>query len=132
MSPEQRREKGRASKRKGKRGELEAASEWQRVTGVAMRRSVQFNGRATGGQSDIIGHDGVSIEVKRTEKLSIYAAMEQAKETATPGEIPIVLHRRNCKKWLAIVELDNLAELSKLIHERQVDAQVQVAEETEA
>ena len=107
--------RGRAAKNKGKVGEREAAVILQEVLRLevgALRRSVQYCGRA--GTADIVGIEGIHIECKRCEKLSVYSAIEQAQRDSQ-GNVPIVMHRRNNKGWLLIVEVENLLELAKLV-----------------
>ena len=100
---------GRKSKNKGKRGEREAAGEVSRLFRVQARRGVQYQG---GPESpDVNGLPGVHIEVKRCESLSIYTAMAQARRDAGEEDIPIVLHRRNGKQWLCVVDLEDLPAL---------------------
>lgn len=77
------------------------------------RRGVQYQGGPD--SPDITGIPGVHIEVKRTESLSLYKALEQAQQEADPCEIPLLLHRRSGKRWLAVVELDFLPTLSSTI-----------------
>lgn len=93
------------SKNKGKRGELELAKKL-REYGYEARRTVQYNGKAEEGKADLLGLPGVHIECKRTERLSIYDAMAQAKADSK-GEIPCVFHRKNNCEWLAIMSLDS-------------------------
>ena len=66
------------SKQKGKRGELELASELRNLGFSETRRSVQYNGKAKDAPADLIGVPGYHVEVKRVEKLNIYTAMAQA------------------------------------------------------
>jgi len=99
---------GRMSRNKGKVGERELSKELSRLFGVECRRGQQFNG--IDGR-DVVGIDGLHIECKRTEALSLYPAIEQASRDAGVGEVPVVFHRRNKKQWLAVVELDRLPEL---------------------
>lgn len=101
------------SKAKGKRGEREGASAWASATGSKSRRGVQYQG---GQDSPDVVTDigGVHLEVKRTESLRLYESVEQSERDAG-GKVPVVLHRRNRGEWLAIVPLNRLAELSRLI-----------------
>jgi hypothetical protein len=102
---------GKKSRNKGKRGELEAAAELRRVLGVAARRGRQFKG--TDDSPDLVtGVEGVHFEVKRVERLSLYAAMAQAEEDCVES-VPVVLHKANRKPWVAIVYLDDLPELTE-------------------
>jgi Holliday junction resolvase len=91
------------SRNKGKRGENELAN-ILKAHGYDARRGQQFSG--ANGDADVVGLPGVHIEVKRTESLSLYTALEQAESDAREGEIPVVFHRRNHKRWVAIMELE--------------------------
>lgn len=51
--------------------------------------------------------DYIHIEVKRVEKLNIDDAMEQAKRDAKEGQLPVVFHRKNNRKWKVTMELDD-------------------------
>lgn len=113
------------SRSKGKRGELEAARELERFLGCTARRGQQFSG---GGDSPDVVHniDGVHVEVKRTEKFQLYAAMDQA--CGDSGDsVPIVLHRKSKQPWVVVCYLDDLPELadriSKFRKERTEDAE---------
>jgi Holliday junction resolvase len=104
---------GAMSRRKGASGEREAAAEINRLfPGVAASRSAR-NGVD---QAEDIHHGitGVHLEVKRTETLSLYEAMKQAK-VAAGGKIPVILHRRNGKEWLAITPLGCLPGLAYVL-----------------
>ena len=99
------------SKRKGKAGELELSRKFQEY-GYQTRRSVQYNGKAEEGEADLLGLPGIHVECKRTEKLNLYEAVEQAKRDAADSEeLPVVFHRRNRCEWLAIMPLDAFMEL---------------------
>lgn len=97
------------SKKKGKRGELELAA-LLRSYGYETRRGVQYQG----GQDspDVVGLDGIHIEVKRQERLNIIEAMEQADKDS--GEnIPVVFHRKNRTPWLVTLHLDDFMNMYK-------------------
>lgn len=91
------------SRQKGKRGELELAK-ILRDFGFDARRGVQYKG----GQDspDVVGIKGIHIECKRVEKGSVYDWMEQSERDAG-DEIPVVMWRRNGKRWLVIQYLDD-------------------------
>ena len=101
---------GAKSRRKGCRGELEAAAELRRLFRVEARRGRQYQGcdEAPDVQTAITG---VHFEVKRVEALRLYAAIEQAIDDAGPN-VPVVLHRANQRPWVAIVRLDDLPKLA--------------------
>ncbi len=100
---------GAKSKRKGKTGELEAARELARLFGCQARRGQQFSGSPD--SPDVVCDiPGLHWEIKRAERLSLYAALEQAIEDAGE-ETPVVLHRASRQPWVAIVRLDDLPEV---------------------
>lgn len=94
-------------KQKGKRGELELA-EILRGYGYDARRGQQYCGAS--GDADVIGLPGIHIECKRVESLNIEKAMEQARHDAG-DKMPVVMHRKNGKKWLVTMDLDNFMSL---------------------
>lgn len=107
---------GKSERDKGKLGEREAAKLFSELFGVEMRRSQQFCGRSEE-SDDIIGCPGVSVEVKRRNKVNLSSAIEQAVIDAADGNTAIVLHRADRKPWLVSLRLEDLPELvTKLFH----------------
>ena len=75
-----------------------------------MRRSQQFCGKA--GDADIVGLDGVHMEVKRYKRISSIDFLRQAESDCLKGDVPIVLMRENGdKQWVVQVRLDYLSDL---------------------
>ena len=101
--------RGRRSKEKGKRGELEVAHLLKEY-GFTGRRGQQFKG-GTDSPDVVCDMEGFHIEVKRTEGINVYEAVAQARRDRKPGETPLVLHRRNGKPWLAVLYADDLLRL---------------------
>lgn len=101
--------RGRRSKEKGKRGELEVAHLLKEY-GFTGRRGQQFKG-GTDSPDVVCDMEGFHIEVKRTEGINVYEAVAQALRDRKPGETPLVLHRRNGKPWLAVLYADDLLRL---------------------
>lgn len=101
---------GRASRNKGKRGERELAEELARILSTPARRTQQYNGQ---GDSDVVTSDypGIHWESKRTEKLKLYDAMDQAVSDKKEGQVPVVCHRKNGREWVLIVRLADLPTL---------------------
>lgn len=99
----------RLSRDKGKRGEREVA-ELLRLHGFQAHRGVQYQG---GNDSPDVAHDidGLHIEVKRTEALRLYQALEQAKGERQTGNIPAVFHRANGRPWVVVLEADDFLTL---------------------
>lgn len=92
------------SREKGKRGEREFASLCREHGFVRARRGQQYNG--IDGQ-DVVGLPGIHVEVKRTERLDLYAALAQSKHDAAGIELPIVAHRRNNCRWVIIMDAED-------------------------
>lgn len=106
------------SRNKGKVGERELARELTRIFGVKARRGVQFQG---GPDSPDVVTDipEMHIECKRTERFQLYKAMEQAVNDAAEN-IPVVIHRANKKPWVAVVRLDDLPRLARILSQLQM------------
>ena len=98
------------SRRKGADGEREIAHILQEK-GFEARRGQQFCGK--NGDADVVGLDGIHMEIKRVENLNIYNAMAQSKSDARDGEIPVVIHRRNRDEWKVTMRLDDFIEMYK-------------------
>jgi len=103
---------GKASRDKGKRGEREAAAELGALLGVDARRGAQHRG---GPDSPDVVLDGVRlhVEAKRSERLSLYAALAQADEDAPSGSVPIVWHRPNGRRSVIVVDTHDLVDLAR-------------------
>jgi Holliday junction resolvase len=101
---------GRMSREKGARGERELCSVLRsRGWPDACRTS---DGRAQAGRGDIAGGPaGVVFEVRRTERLNVWQALEDAQGHAENGELPIAAFRRSRGGWYAALPLDRLLEL---------------------
>lgn len=100
---------GNLSREKGKRGEREVA-EVLRRHGCPARRGQQYSGTET--TADVTGLPGYHLEVKRTERLDLYGAYEQAvRDAGKSGDVPLVVHRRNGKPWLAVMALEDFLTL---------------------
>lgn len=92
------------SRNKGKVGELEL-SHILSDYGFNVRRGQQYCG--ANGDADVVGLPYLHIECKRVENLNLDKAMEQAMSDCKQGEIPIVVHRKNHKKWKVTMNLDD-------------------------
>lgn len=97
------------SRDKGKNGELELAK-LLRAHGFPARRGRQFHGGQT--SPDVIGIEGFHIECKRVQAGNLYNWLAQARADAGTS-VPVVMHRRNHKEWVAILPLTNFLALVK-------------------
>lgn len=100
---------GKSSQRKGANGERELANRFKEY-GFEVRRGQVFNH-----ESDMIGLKGIHPEVKRVEKLNVWAAMEQAvtESLIRKDGVPTLFHRRNREDWLVTMRLSDWIELYK-------------------
>lgn len=98
------------SRQKGAAGERELAKAL-RSHGFETRRGQKYCG--SNGDADVVGLPGVHIECKRVERLNLEDAMAQSRADARPGEIPVVMHRKNNCKWLVTLSLDDFMTLYK-------------------
>jgi len=98
---------GMISKRKGKTGELEVAA-LLREYGFDGKRGVQYQGGKD--SADVTGLPGFHIEVKRTEKLNLEAAMAQARADCGDNT-PMVLHRKSKKDWVVIMDASDFLKM---------------------
>jgi Holliday junction resolvase len=101
------------SKRKGAEGEREL-SNLLKEHGYNTRRGQQYCG--ANGDADVVGLDGIHIEVKRVERLNIDDAMAQAVADAREGEKPAVFHRKNRKGWLVTMRFEDWLEMYEAAH----------------
>ena len=100
---------GAKSHRKGRAAELE------------LSRILQSHGiPAEPGQAvsygttpDIVGVDGIHVEVKRRENVNLSAALTQAEEDSRKfGDgLPAVFHKKNREKWRVTMPLESWIEL---------------------
>lgn len=95
----------RSQQQKGRRAEIEL-SRLLNERGYHTRpgEAVSF-----GREADIVGLDGVHIEVKRRECPDISAALRQAREDADyfGDGLPAVFHRGNRQQWRVVMTLDD-------------------------
>ncbi len=101
---------GRSEQVKGRRGERELARILNEYgfTDVRPGKAVSF-----GGEPDVIGLDGIHIEIKRAECPNVCAALKQAAEDAEyfGDGVPVVFWRKNRGRWGAIMELPTFVSL---------------------
>lgn len=99
----------RLSRQKGKRGEREFAA-LLRAHGLEARRGVQYRG---GPDSPDVVCEALPIhwEVKRTEQLALYPALEQARTECPDGHTPVVATKRNRGRWIVLLDAEDLLRL---------------------
>ncbi len=89
------------SKRKGKRGEIEAVNLLKEY-GYDARRSQQYKG--TKDSPDIISNFPFYIEVKNKQNLNLYDAVKKTKEDSKESLICII-HKKNNEEFLITFSL---------------------------
>jgi Holliday junction resolvase len=99
------------SREKGKAGEREFAALCREHGFENARRGQQFNGLEG---KDVVGLEGIHIEVKRVERLNIDEAMKQSIRDSKEGEIPIVAHRKNRESWKVTMRAEDWFKMYKV------------------
>lgn len=107
------------SRAKGAAGEREVRDVLRRHGFDDARRGQQYCG--ANGDADVVGLPGIHIEVKRVEQLRLESAMQQSRADAKVGEIPIVVHRKNRGKWMAIMDMDDFMDMYKYAQDAIMD-----------
>ena len=105
---EENRKRGRSARNKGAGAERELARLIRDNYGYEVHRGKVFYK-----ESDIVGLDGIHMEVKRVEKLNVSKVMKQAIEEAEKRQdgVPTVFHRRNNEGWLVTMQLEDWIDL---------------------
>lgn len=80
-----------------------------RERGYDARRGQQYCG--SNGDADVVGLPGIHIECKRTNRLRLYEALQQAIGDAKPGEIPTVWHRSDNHETVVILRESDFLDL---------------------
>lgn len=114
------------SKDKGKRGERMFAK-LLREHGYDAKRGVQYQGSPD--SPDVIGLHGIHIEVKFTDKLRLYSAIEQSKRDAGESEMPIVAHKRSRDEWLITMRFTDWIKLFKAYEEQSNESRMETVSE---
>ncbi len=106
---------GRASRDKGKRGELAAREPLLLLTGCVWERSAnQSRTRGGKGNPDLTCSErpGLHPEIKVGAKAPNWrTALDQATEDAAPGCVPFCLLKQDRGRWVLVVEVDDFAAL---------------------
>lgn len=103
---------GKSSKARGKRGELSLVHALRNAGFTEARRTAQYCGKA--GTSDVTGLNGIHVEVKNVERLNIWEALLQSKrdsEADGNGDIAAVFFKRNRSGWYVAVPLSDFIRL---------------------
>ena len=100
--------RGKRSRERGKRAELELANLIRDTWGYDVHRGKVFYH-----ESDMVGLEGIHPEVKRVERLNIHEAMAQAIKEAEKRQdgLPTVFFRRNRGEWLCTMRLTDWIDL---------------------
>lgn len=100
---------GKFSQSKGRRAEIELSKIFQ-GHGISAEpgQAVSY-----GTTPDIVGVDGIHVEVKRRENINLSAALEQAQQDAERFHdgLPAVFHRKNREGWRVTMNLESWLQL---------------------
>lgn len=106
------------SRAKGCRGELELAHEIKERFGWKARRTQQYCGASEDASSDVVVAElpQVHLEVKRTERLNVALAFQQALRDATlAGKLPVLFHKKNRQPWMVTYRLEDLIQVAEQV-----------------
>lgn len=101
---------GASERRKGAVGEREVATIF-READLEVDRVPNSGGLKVKG--DLTGLEGFHLEVKRQEKIAIWACLAQARKEAPDGDVPLLIFRRSHSEWHACLPLSDLITLLK-------------------
>lgn len=76
--------------------------------GYDTHRGIQY--RSGQEEADVVGLEGVHLELKRVENLNLQKAMEQSIRDCKDGEKPVVIHKKNRKPIMVTMLLDDWIE----------------------
>jgi hypothetical protein len=99
------------SRSKGKKGEQEFINQHLRPHWPKAARNID---QTKDDKRDCVNVAGVHWQIKRTETLRVWAAIEQAESEAAATDTPVVAFRRNRSRWYCIVDADELVALLRL------------------
>jgi hypothetical protein len=102
------------SRRKGAKGETEFIKQHLAPTWPEAKRNLDQFGAD---KRDCLNVAGVHWQIKRTETLRVWAAIEQAESEAASTDTPVVAFRRNRSKWFCVIAADELVALLRLREE---------------
>lgn len=94
---------GRGKRNKGAAGERELAALLSDHLGFVVKRNL---GQARDGADDLTVAQ-FRIEVKRQERLQVDKWSEQVEACAQPGEVPVLMYRRNGQPWRVCLRLEH-------------------------
>ena len=98
---------------KGNAGEHDAARKLRDLGFTEAHRDGQ-QGAGAKYHPDVVGPSGYHLEVKWQERFGgheMYQALTHADRDRKPSEKLVVLHRKNRKRWVAIMYVDDWADL---------------------
>jgi hypothetical protein len=110
----------KSAKNKGSGYEREVAKFFKENFECDAFRSQQYCGK--NGDADVSINIPIHIECKRVESFSLYPALSQAKTDAPADKVPVVIHRKNNKPSVLIVELENLKKLVSTLYPKLKEA----------
>lgn len=100
--------RGGRSRRKGARGERDFIARHLAPYWPGAKRNLDQFGDD---KRDVVRVAGAHFQIKRQERLNIWAALEQAAREATGADVPIVAFRRNRSDWYCALRAEDLIAL---------------------
>jgi Holliday junction resolvase len=101
---------GLSSRRKGIAGELEVCA-ILRNHGLKAQRTAPLQAAGNVNDADVIGVEGMHLEIKRQERVQIDSWCAQAELAAKPTDVPCVVWRRSRERWRVALPLQDFLDL---------------------
>jgi hypothetical protein len=102
------------SRAKGKKGEQEFINQHLRPFWPDACRNAD---QTKTDKNDCLNAAGCHWQIKRTESLRVWDAIEQAESEAAATDLPVVAFRRNRSKWFCVLEASELVALLRMREE---------------
>jgi hypothetical protein len=88
------------SREKGARGEREFIAQYLAPLWPEAKRNLDQFGHD---KRDVLSVAGVHFQIKRTERLQLWAAIHQAESETLGDDLPVVAFRRNHSGWYVVL-----------------------------
>lgn len=98
---------GKSSREKGKRGEREAAALLRGLGYPEAHRTAQNCGQS-GDAADVIGVDGLHLEIKRCEQIRVDEWQDQVeRDSKGTGRIPVIMFRKSRRPFWVLTPAED-------------------------
>ena len=101
---------GRSERQKGASGEREIVN-LLKGRGLKAQRTAPLQASRDSSDADVLGVEGMWLEIKRRERVSIDAWCTEAEAACPASSTPCVVWRRSRQPWRVALSLDDFLDL---------------------